>query len=98
MGMMVAITAKSRIPAIAEVTLISPNPTLESMVMVNLFKQESNKHKPKLLRYFFKAEQFAEIKISDIILYNFELTKMGALQKSTRDFLTVQFANQENNM
>ena len=94
LGMMVAITATSEIPMIAEVSSIEPNPTLESRITVTLFEQESNKHKPKWLRYFKKTAEHAESQISDIILYDFELTRMGALRKSTRDFL-MEPAHQE---
>ncbi len=52
LGMLVAFESKAEIPKIGEVSHIPPNPTLQSMINVILYKQEGATHKPTWLRNF----------------------------------------------
>lgn len=89
--MLVAVEGKSEIPTIGEVTAIEPNPTLESKFSYITYQQDKKSvHKPKWLRYFSKTTSTNDAKLRDIILYDFHLTKMGAIRKATREFFTRQ--------
>ena len=85
-GMIVAFE-EDRGVCIAEVSCIPPNPCLDSMISINLFRQERAPHKPKWCRCFHRLGKICSIKYSDIVLYDFQLTKNGALKKKTRDYL-----------
>ena len=87
-GMLIAIGGKSDIPTIGEVVAIEPNPNLDSKCTYTVYKQETYKKKPKWLRYFSKTASTNDAKLGDIILYDFSLTKNGAIRKSMKDFLT----------
>jgi hypothetical protein len=52
--------------------------------------QERAAHKPKWARFFkisTKKDAVGAVKISDILLYGFELTAKGALKKKSREYL-----------
>ena len=57
LGMLVALESKEEIPYIGEVTLIPPNPALESEVKLLLYQQEKASHKPKWLRNFYRTKK-----------------------------------------
>lgn len=86
-GMLVAVQGKSEIPTIGEVTHIPPNPSKENEVSLIVSEQESSIHKSKWLRVFKRTTKICIVNISDIILYDFQLTNKGAIRKSTREFL-----------
>ena len=88
-GMLVAVSSGS-FPDIGKVLSISPNPNLDSDVSVHWMTQERAPHKPKWMRYFTLSQQknsTGTVKISEIVLYAFELTARGALKKKSRDYL-----------
>lgn len=85
-GMKIAFNSTDGLLQIAEVGTIPPNPNINSVINCILFKQERAPHKPKWLRSFSKTEKFNSVRYSDIILYDFELTKNGALKKKSRDY------------
>ena len=86
-GVMVAFTDKiNGALQLARVVSIPPNPTIDSMVKIVLFKQERAANKSKWNRYFFESEATDELKILDIVLYDFKLTQMGALKKRTKEY------------
>ena len=74
---------------IAEVKCISPNPNINSFIECCLMKQERAPHKPKWIRTFSKTEKMHTVKYIDILLYDFQLTRNGALKKKTREYLTL---------
>ena len=86
MGTMVAAEG-ANFPRIGRVAAVSANPTLQSSVEVEWYCQERAPHKPRWLRYFRPSTDSGQLQIDEIILYDFELTKKGALKKKTRDYL-----------
>ena len=92
-GMLVALQSKSEVPKVGEVLFLPPNPTLDCTISITLYEQEKAPHKPKWLRYFKITEQNCNVKLADIILYDFGLTNKGAIRKSTREFIQNQLVS-----
>ena len=86
-GMLVALQSKTEIPRIGIVSCIPPNPTLASQVSIKVYEQEKSSHKPKWLRNFNLTDKECSERISDFILYDFQLTKNGTIRKATREFI-----------
>ena len=87
-GMMLAFRSMTnQVPDIGKVCCIASNPNINSQIEVKLFKQERAPHKPKWLRYFFPTDKKCTLLFSDVLLYDFELTRKGSLKKKTREFL-----------
>lgn len=85
-------TQQLNIPEIAEVTSVPVKPSMLSLIHIHYFKQERASHKPRWCRYFHKTvHSYGTATYKDILLYDFTLTKMGALRKSTRECLQKQF-------
>ena len=84
--MLVAVKGQS-FPQIGKVTYIPDSPTLESSLQVQWLQQEKATHKPKWLRFFKSSSALGNILFSDIVLYDFDLTRHGALKKKARDYL-----------
>ena len=74
------IATKGNFPKIGKVISITDNSTLESDLEVEWYIQERAAHKPRWLRYFHPSKKQGHIKRNYIILYDFELTKKGALK------------------
>ena len=58
--------------------------------------QQKDTRKPKWLRFFKlsnKKNAIGTTSLQDIMLYDFELTKNGALKKKSRDFLQRSIKN-----
>ena len=85
-GMLVALTTQHEgLPSIGEVTGVPDNPCTNSNIQLHYYIQERAPHKPKWLRFFRKSERWTGTACyHDVLLYDFTLTKMGALRKSTR--------------
>ncbi len=93
-GMLVA-TGEGAFPRIGTVEAIPPNPSLESPLTVHWMEQEKAQHKSKWLRFFhpsLKKDAVGTISYGDIVLYDFVLTKKGALKKKAREYLQEQFS------
>ncbi len=89
-GMLVA-TEGVAFPQVGKVQVIPPNSGAATPITVQWMEQERAPHKPKWLRYFKPTEVTGTISFEDILLYDFELTKCGALKKKTRDYLQKHF-------
>ena len=92
-GMLVA-TSGATFPNIGTVKAIPPNPCMDSTIHVHWMEQERAPHKPKWIRYFkpsTKRDAVGTVTINEILLYDFQLTKNGALKKKCRDYLRVHF-------
>ena len=74
-------------PRVGKVTSIPEDRTLHSSVQVQWYHQQRAPHKPRWLRYFSPSNVSGELKIDEIVLYDFNLTKMGSLKKKSRDYL-----------
>ena len=89
--MLVAVSSRKSpnegLPFIAVVKELPGSVTDECEIMVEWMKREAAPHKSKWLRYLENSGRTDFIPITDIILYDFELTKNGGLKKTTRDFL-----------
>lgn len=94
-GMNVAVMERSDSrngpPYLATIVEVPFNLSLESAVTVNWLNPEKAPHKSRWLRYFKPSTQTASVSLQDIILYDFELTKSGALKKQARDFLKQEY-------
>ena len=88
--MMVAVRGDS-FPRVGKVTSIPATPSLQASIGVQWYHQQRASHKPRWLRFFMPTPDVGNIKIEEIILYNFDLTKKGALKKKSRDYLQEQF-------
>ena len=88
-GMLVAVSGQV-FPKIGKVVHIPPNPGQDADITTHWLVQERAAHKPKWARFFkisTKKDAVGAIKISDILLYGFELTAKGALKKKSREYL-----------
>lgn len=86
-GMLIAVV-HDNFPRVAKVEVIPGCSKLP--VTVQWLEQERNPQKPRWLRYFRqsrKKQPLGIVPYSDIVLYDFELTKKGALKKKSRDYL-----------
>lgn len=90
-GMLVAVQEGS-FPKIGRVVSILANPSLESSVIVKWLSQERAPHKPKWLRYFKETNEEGAITVSTIVIYDFDLTRMGAMKKKSREYLLHLFS------
>ena len=90
-GMLIAIEENS-FPRLGKVIQIPTNRTMESSIEVEWLIQETAPHKPKWLRHFKASNDKGNISFSSIVLYDFVLTKMGALKKKSRDYLRDLFS------
>ncbi len=61
--------------------------SMDSEVTVHWMEQENAVHKPRWLRYFKKKNAVSSIVLKEVVLYDFELTKNGALKKKSREYL-----------
>ncbi len=89
-GMLVA-TDGIAFPRVGTVQVIPPNPDAASQVTVQRMEQERAPHKPKWLRYFKPTAVTGTISFEDVLLYDFNLTKSGALKKKSREYLQQRF-------
>ena len=87
-GALIAI-AGINFPKVGEVLSIPPNPSLDSDIDVQWMNQERAPHKPRWQRCFKLGPKNAlgSTKMSDILLYSFQLTNKGCLKKKSRDYL-----------
>lgn len=96
-GNLVAVNHPQRtgvVPQIAVVESIPEKPTLDSLVTISWYKQNKDGHKPMWLRGFTPSTEMDTIKMSGILLYDFELNKKcKSLKKSTRDELQKLYNN-----
>lgn len=88
--MMVALKGDS-FPRVGKVTSIPATPNLHSLIGVQWYHQQKASHKPRWLRFFLPTTKTGNIKIEEIILYDFDLTNKGALKKKSRDYLQEHF-------
>lgn len=90
-GMLVAAEAQQgHFPRIGRVLSIPPEPTMDTPLSIDWMVQENAAHKPKWLRFWRespKKDAQSSILFSEIVLYDFQLTKCGALNKKSRDYL-----------
>lgn len=92
-GMMVAVeTEGCSFPDVGRITAIKPAPGVDTPVEVQWFYQERATHKPRWLRFFLPGMTKTWIRYSDILLYDFELTKKGSLKKKSREYLQKHFS------
>ena len=89
--MLVATNMGEDFPQIGTVQAIPPNPEATSNITIELMQQERAPHKPKWLRFFKMTSVIRTISFKQIILYDFELTKCGALKKKSREYLQEHF-------
>ena len=85
--MMVAARGVDAFPRIGRVTKVPGDMTLKSTVAVVWYNQERARHKPRWMRFFTETKQSGALAVEDILLYDFSLTKKGALKKKTREYL-----------
>lgn len=89
-GMTVALSSRRSCttgpPFIAVLMNLPPNIKDDTELVIQWMNQERAPHKSRWLRYFKSSVHTGSVFLDDIILYDFELTKKGALKKSTRDF------------
>lgn len=89
-GMTIALSSRYHVktgpPFIAIVTEIPPTLSLESSITINWMDQEKALHKSKWFKCLKTTTQSATVPLHEVILYDFELTKNGALKKHTREF------------
>ena len=90
-GMLVATDMGEDFPQIGTVQAIPPNPDATSEIAIELMQQERAPHKPKWLRFFKPSSVIRTVAFRQIILYDFELTKCGALKKKSREYLQEHF-------
>ena len=88
--MMIAVKGDS-FPRISKVTNLPATPNLQSLIGVNWYHQQKAAHKPRWLQFFLPSTQTRSIMIEEIVLYDFDLTKKGALKKKSRDYLQEHF-------
>ena len=88
-GMLVATAGPDNFPRVGRVECIPPNPVQDTEITIQWMTQERAPRKPKWQRYFKFSPQrvMGSIKIQDITLYGFELTRNGCLRKKTREYL-----------
>ena len=89
--MLVAIDMGEHFPQIGTVQAIPPNPDTTSNITIELMQQERAPHKPKWLRFFKMTSAIRTVSFKQIILYDFQLTKCGALKKKSREYLQEHF-------
>ncbi len=90
-GMLVAVQEAAFVQ-IGTVQAIPPDPHNDTLVTVHWMEQERAPHKPKWLRYFkpapiTKKNAVGTVTFADIMLYDFQLTKSGALKKKSREYI-----------
>lgn len=71
------------------------NPSIESPIMVHWMEQKAQ-HKSKWLRFIHpsaKRDAMRTVTYRDILLYDFKLTRKGALKKKSREYLQQECAN-----
>ena len=73
-------------PRIGKVTAIPAGATLQTSIDVLWYELEKAATKPRWRRYFRPSNSQGKLSIDQIVLYDFSLTKNGALKKS-RDYL-----------
>jgi len=90
--MLIATASRSgSFPKVGKVVAIPSNvSSITSEVTVHWMEQEQAPHKPKWFRFFklsSKKNAISTTAMQDILLYDFELTKNGALKKKSHEFL-----------
>ena len=89
--MLVATDMGEHFPQIGTVQAIPPNPDATSKITIELMQQERAPLKPKWLRFFKMTSVIRTVSFKQIILYDFQLTKCGALKKKSREYLQEHF-------
>ena len=79
-------------PRIGKVTAISAGATLQASIDVLWYELEKAATKPRWRRYFRPSNSQGKLLIDQIVLYDFSLTKNGALEEeitrlSERDYI-----------
>ena len=85
---------RGTVPQLAKVTGIPPNPTDQSQFQILWLEPESASHKGRWLRFYYESKKKtgnSTASYSEVILYDIELTKKGALKKQTREYLQAQY-------
>ncbi len=89
--MLIATTSPcGKLPKVGKVLALPSQLPMDSEVTVHWMEQENAVHKPRWLRYFKfskKKNAVSSIVLKEIVLYDFELTKNGALKKKSREYL-----------
>lgn len=75
------------LPKLGRVVSLPSERSLHSLVEVQWLVQEKAPHKPRWMRYFKETDKIGSLPLSDVVLYDFELTKNGALKKKSREYL-----------
>ena len=85
---------RGTVPQLAKVTSIPPNPTDQSQFPILWLEPESAPHKSRWCRFYSESKKKSansSAYFSEVLLYDIELTKNGALKKQTREYLQAEY-------
>ena len=90
-GMTIAVEAEERkFPRLGTIRSLPSDLSLTTELEVHWMVQERSPHKPKWLRFWSPSTRRNAVgytRISGILVYDFQLTKHGALNKKSREYL-----------